>query len=72
MVYCYPFPSPRLGVRIMGDVTAPVAETLRLADHIFIEELCKARCCEKSSQEFAVFLPVKSVGATGNGGGTSP
>ena len=53
-------------MRILGEVTAPVAETLRLADHIFIEELRKAGWM-KTSQAFAVFLPVKSVGVTGDG-----
>jgi GMP synthase (glutamine-hydrolysing) len=67
MVHRHPFPGPGLGVRILGEVTAPVAETLRLADHIFIEELRKAGWYEKTSQAFAVFLPVKSVGVTGDG-----
>ncbi len=67
MVHRHPFPGPGLGVRILGEVSAPVAETLRLADHIFIEELRKAGWYEKTSQAFAVFLPVKSVGVTGDG-----
>ncbi len=57
----------RLGVRILGEVSQAAAETLRLADHIFIEELRKAGWCEKTSHAFAVFLPVKSVGVTGDG-----
>jgi GMP synthase (glutamine-hydrolysing) len=40
---------------------------LRLADHIFIEELRKHGLYDKTSQAFAVFLPVKSVGVTGDG-----
>jgi GMP synthase (glutamine-hydrolysing) len=67
MVYRHPFPGPGLGVRIMGEVSQAAAETLRLADHIFIEELRKAGWYEKTSQAFAVFLPVKSVGVTGDG-----
>jgi len=67
MVYRHPFPGPGLGVRILGEVTEAAAETLRLADHIFIEELRKAGWYEKTSQAFAVFLPVKSVGVTGDG-----
>jgi GMP synthase (glutamine-hydrolysing) len=67
MVHRHPFPGPGLGVRILGEVTEPVADTLRLADHIFIEELRKAGWYEKTSQAFAVFLPVKSVGVTGDG-----
>lgn len=40
---------------------------LRLADHIFIEELYKHDLYQKVSQAFTVFLPVKSVGVTGDG-----
>jgi GMP synthase (glutamine-hydrolysing) len=67
MVHRHPFPGPGLGVRILGEVTQTAADTLRLADHIFIEELRKAGWYEKTSQAFAVFLPVKSVGVTGDG-----
>jgi GMP synthase (glutamine-hydrolysing) len=67
MVYRHPFPGPGLGVRILGEVTEQVADTLRLADHIFIEELRRADWYDKTSQAFAVFLPVKSVGVTGDG-----
>jgi len=67
MVHRHPFPGPGLGVRILGEVTPAAADTLRLADHIFIEELRKAGWYEKVSQAFAVFLPVKSVGVTGDG-----
>jgi GMP synthase (glutamine-hydrolysing) len=67
MVHRHPFPGPGLGVRILGEVTQAAADTLRLADHIFIEELRKAGWYDKTSQAFAVFLPVKSVGVTGDG-----
>jgi GMP synthase (glutamine-hydrolysing) len=67
MVHRHPFPGPGLGVRILGEVTETAAETLRLADHIFIEELRRSGWYEKTSQAFAVFLPVKSVGVTGDG-----
>jgi GMP synthase (glutamine-hydrolysing) len=67
MVYRHPFPGPGLGVRILGEVTHEAAETLRLADHIFIEELRRAGWYDQTSQAFAVFLPVKSVGVTGDG-----
>jgi GMP synthase (glutamine-hydrolysing) len=39
---------------------------LRRADAIFIEELRKNDLYDKVSQAFAVFLPVKSVGVTGD------
>jgi GMP synthase (glutamine-hydrolysing) len=67
MVQRHPFPGPGLGVRILGEVTQAAADTLRLADHIFIEELRKSGWYDKTSQAFAVFLPVKSVGVTGDG-----
>ncbi len=67
MVYRHPFPGPGLGVRILGEVTQAAADTLRHADHIFIEELRRAGWYDKTSQAFAVFLPVKSVGVTGDG-----
>ncbi|MDH4380831.1 MAG: glutamine-hydrolyzing GMP synthase [Gammaproteobacteria bacterium] len=67
MIDRHPFPGPGLGVRILGEVTQNAADTLRLADHIFIEELRRAGWYEKTSQAFAVYLPVKSVGVTGDG-----
>jgi GMP synthase (glutamine-hydrolysing) len=67
MVYRHPFPGPGLGVRILGEVKKEFADTLRLADHIFIEELHSHDLYDKVSQAFVVFLPVKSVGVTGDG-----
>lgn len=67
MVYRHPFPGPGLGVRILGEVKKQYADILRLADYIFIEELRKHDLYDKTSQAFAVFLPVKSVGVTGDG-----
>ena len=67
MVYRHPFPGPGLGVRILGEVKREFAELLRQADAIFIEELRASGWYEKTSQAFAVFLPVKSVGVMGDG-----
>ena len=67
MVYRHPFPGPGLGVRILAEVKKEYADILRLADHIFIEELHKHDLYNKVSQAFTVFLPVKSVGVTGDG-----
>ncbi|HWU83608.1 MAG TPA: glutamine-hydrolyzing GMP synthase [Methylophilaceae bacterium] len=67
MVYRHPFPGPGLGVRILGEVKKEYADLLRKADAIFIEELRHAGWYEKTSQAFAVFLPVKSVGVMGDG-----
>ncbi len=66
MVYRHPFPGPGLGVRILGEVKKEYADLLRQADAIFIEELHNADLYHKTSQAFAVFLPVKSVGVVGD------
>ena len=67
MVFRHPFPGPGLGVRILGEVKKEYADLLRRADAIFIEELRKAGWYDQTSQAFAVFLPVKSVGVVGDG-----
>ena len=67
MVYRHPFPGPGLGVRILGEVKKEYADILRLADNIFIEELHAHDLYQTVSQAFTVFLPVKSVGVTGDG-----
>ncbi|MFW1677508.1 glutamine-hydrolyzing GMP synthase [Pontibacter sp. JAM-7] len=67
MVYRHPFPGPGLGVRILGEVKKEYANILREADAIFIEELHNSGWYHKTSQAFAVFLPVKSVGVVGDG-----
>jgi len=67
MVFRHPFPGPGLGVRILGEIKYEYTELLRKADAIFIEELRSAGWYEKTSQAFAVFLPVKSVGVMGDG-----
>jgi len=67
MVYRHPFPGPGLGVRILGEVKQEFADLLRRADAIFIDELRAADWYDKTSQAFAVFLPVRSVGVMGDG-----
>jgi GMP synthase (glutamine-hydrolysing) len=74
MVYRHPFPGPGLGVRILGEVKQNYADLLRRADAIFIEELRNTVDAKTgqtwyalTSQAFAVFLPVKSVGVMGDG-----
>ena len=66
MVFRHPFPGPGLGVRILGEVKKEYADLLRQADAIFIEELHQSGWYDKTSQAFAVFLPVKSVGVVGD------
>ena len=67
MIHRHPFPGPGLGVRILGEVKIEYAELLRRADAVFIEELYRHGLYEKTSQAFAVFLPVRSVGVMGDG-----
>ncbi len=74
MVYRHPFPGPGLGVRILGEVKREYADLLCRADAIFIEELRNTvdapsgkSWYELTSQAFAVFLPVRSVGVMGDG-----
>ena len=74
MVYRHPFPGPGLGVRILGEVKKEYADLLRRADAIFIDELRNTvdhnsgkSWYDLTSQAFAVFLPVKSVGVMGDG-----
>ena len=67
MVYRHPFPGPGLGVRILGEVRPEFAALLQRADAVFIDELRAAGLYERTSQAFAVFLPVKSVGVMGDG-----
>ncbi len=67
MINRHPFPGPGLGVRILGEVKKAYADLLRRADAIFIEELYRHDLYSKTSQAFAVFLPVKSVGVMGDG-----
>ena len=66
IVFRHPFPGPGLGVRILGEFRREYADMLRLADDIFIGELRKSGWYDKVSQAFAVFLPVRSVGVTGD------
>ncbi len=66
MVFRHPFPGPGLGVRVLGEVRPEYLVVLAQADHIFIEELRKEGLYDKVSQAFAVYLPVKSVGVTGD------
>ena len=62
----HPFPGPGLAVRILGEVRAGYAERLRRADAVFLEELRRHGWYERVSQAFAVYLPVRSVGVTGD------
>lgn len=66
LVYRHPFPGPGLGVRVLGEVKEEYVLKLQRADAILIEELLKQGLYYTVSQAFAVFLPIKSVGVTGD------
>lgn len=63
----HPFPGPGLAVRLLGEITRQDLTTLREADAIVVEEICRAGWYEKVWQAFAVLLPVRSVGVMGDG-----
>jgi GMP synthase (glutamine-hydrolysing) len=66
IVWRHPFPGPGLAVRCLGPVSADRLEVLRQADAIVLEELKLAGWYRKTSQAFAVLLPVQSVGVMGD------
>ena len=69
MVWRQPFPGPGLTVRCLGEVTRERVARLRAADAILQEELSAAGFLgkgAKTSQAFAVLLPVRSVGVMGD------
>ncbi len=63
----HPFPGPGLAVRILGKITKKRLETVRRADAIVREEILKAGLFDEVWQEFAVLLPVRTVGVMGDG-----
>jgi len=50
----------------MGEVSKEIADKLRIADAIFIEELERHDLYNKVSQAFVVYLPIRSVGVVGD------
>lgn len=66
IVWRHPFPGPGLAVRCLGEVTKERLETLRKADWIVVEEIRKAGLYRKTSQSFAVLLPIQTVGVMGD------
>ena len=66
IVWRHPFPGPGLAVRCVGEVTKRRLDTLREADWIVVEEIKAAGLYRKTSQAFAVLLPVQSVGVMGD------
>jgi GMP synthase (glutamine-hydrolysing) len=66
IVWRHPFPGPGLAVRCLGPVSHDRLEVLRQADAIVLEELKQSGWYRKTSQAFAVLLPVQSVGVMGD------
>ncbi len=66
LIWRHPFPGPGLAVRCLGEVVEPKLKVLREADAIVIEEIIEAGLYRKTSQLFAVLLPVQSVGVMGD------
>ena len=62
-----PFPGPGLAIRIFGEITKEKADTLRLADAIYREELEKVGENKKMNQYFAVLTDTRTVGVMGDG-----
>ena len=67
LVWRQPFPGPGLAIRIIGDITKEKADTLRLADFIFRDEIAKAHLEGTMNQYFAVLTNMRSVGVQGDG-----
>ncbi len=66
VVWRHPFPGPGLAVRCLGEVTRERLSVLREADSIVVEEIKAAGWYRRTSQAFAVLLPVQSVGVMGD------
>eukprot|EP00825_Cyclidium_porcatum_P020809 TRINITY_DN23435_c0_g1_i1.p1 TRINITY_DN23435_c0_g1~~TRINITY_DN23435_c0_g1_i1.p1 ORF type:complete len:260 (+),score=65.72 TRINITY_DN23435_c0_g1_i1:75-854(+) len=66
IVWRHPFPGPGLAVRIIGDITPERLAILREADAIVLDELVAANLYRKTSQVFAVLLPIGTVGVMGD------
>jgi len=64
-----PFPGPGLAVRVNGPITRERVERLRVANAIVEEEVERAVAAQEIArpwQYFAVLLPVRTVGVTGD------
>ncbi len=67
MVWRHPFPGPGLAVRVLGEITPDKLTLLRNADEILLEEIVSNGLYRKTSQVFAVLLPIRAVGVMGDG-----
>jgi GMP synthase (glutamine-hydrolysing) len=67
LIWRHPFPGPGLAVRVLGEVTEERLAIVRDCDEILLEEIVAANLYRKTSQVFAVLLPIQSVGVMGDG-----
>jgi GMP synthase (glutamine-hydrolysing) len=67
IIWRHPFPGPGLAVRVLGDITKPKLDLLRDCDEILLEEIVANQLYRRTSQVFAVLLPIRSVGVMGDG-----
>ena len=67
VIWRHPFPGPGLAVRILGDITRQKLDLLRECDEILLEEIVANELYRRTSQVFAVLLPIQSVGVMGDG-----
>lgn len=66
MIGRHPFPGPGLAIRIMGEVTEERTAVLREVDALYLEEIRAAGLYDQIWQAFAVLLPIRSVGFSGD------
>lgn len=66
ILYRHPFPGPGLAIRIMGEINDEKLTILKKVDNIFINTLKETGWYDKVWQAFAVLIPVKTVGITGD------
>ncbi|MCC5824106.1 MAG: glutamine-hydrolyzing GMP synthase [Phycisphaerales bacterium] len=67
LIWRHPFPGPGLAVRVLGEITEERLAVVRDCDEILLEEIVAAGLYRKTSQVFAVLLPIQSVGVMGDG-----
>ncbi len=67
IVWRHPFPGPGLAVRVLGEVNRERLDLLRDCDEILLEEIVANQLYRRTSQVFAVLLPIKAVGVMGDG-----
>ncbi len=67
LVWRHPFPGPGLSVRVLEEITRDKLDLLRECDEILLEEIVANNLYRRTSQVFAVLLPIRAVGVMGDG-----